>query len=388
MAEVRIGLVGAGWMGRAHSTAYKNVPLVFGNEPAVPTLEMVADIDAERAKAGAEAMGFRRWTTDWRELVSDPDVDAVDITATNDIHAEVAIAAANAGKPVYCEKPIAMNAAEARLMVDAAEAAGVTTLVGFNYLKVPAVGHARDIIRAGDVGEIILFRGTFDQDFMIDPAVPFSWRHDRKLAGSGALGDMASHTLSLSQFLVGDLVEVCGMADTFIKERPVAASGSGFSTRAAEGTAKRAVENDDVCAFLGRFENGAMATIAASRLGTGRKIWLTFEIQGTKGALFWTQERMNELMLYRHTDPPAERGYRIIPVNGAQPWYGSFHPLPGFELGYNDQKVIEARALVEALASGQPAEPDFRFGYKVLQVVDAVLKSIDERRWVRTDEVG
>ncbi len=281
MAEVRIGLVGAGWMGRAHSTAYKNVPLVFGNEPAVPTLEMVADIDAERAKAGAEAMGFRRWTADWRELVNDPNVDAVDITATNNVHADIAIAAANAGKPVYCEKPIAMNAPEAKSMVEAAEAAGVTTLVGFNYLKVPAVAHAREIIRAGDVGEIVLFRGTFDQDFMTDPAVPFSWRHDRKLAGSGALGDMASHTLSLSQFLVGDLIEVCGMADTFIKERPVAASGSGFSTRAAEGTAKRAVENDDVCAFLGRFENGAMATIAASRLGTGRKIWLTFEIQGT-----------------------------------------------------------------------------------------------------------
>ena len=388
MAEVRIGLVGAGWMGRAHSTAYKNVPLVFGNDPAVPTLEMVADIDEGRARAGAESMGFRRWTADWRELVNDPNVDAVDITATNDVHTEIAIAAAQAGKPVYCEKPIAMNAPDAKRMVEAAEAAGVTTLVGFNYLKIPSIAYARELIRAGDIGDITLFRGTFDQDFMSDPGIPFSWRHDRKLAGSGALGDMASHVLSISQFLVGDIAEVCGHTGIFVKERPVAASGSGHTARAAAGAPTREVENDDTVQFLARFDNGAMGVIESTRVGTGRKMWLTFEIQGSKGALWFTHERMNELLFYRHTDPPAERGYKTVLTNAEQPFYGAFHPIAGVEIGYNDQKVIEARALIEAVSSGEPAEPDFRFGHKVLQVVDAVQKSGDERRWVGTDEVG
>ena len=388
MPEVRIGLVGAGWMGRAHASAYKNVPLVFGNEPAVPVLEFVADIDAERAESGAKNMGFRRWTADWRELVKDPDVDIVDITATNNVHAEIAIAAAEAGKPVYCEKPLAMNASQAKTMVEAAEAAGVTTLIGFNYLKIPSVGYARELIRAGDIGEITQFRGTFDQDLMCDPDFPFSWRLDRKLAGSGALGDMASHVLSFSQFLVGDIVEVCGHSGIFIKERPVASGGSGHTAKAAADAPMRAVENDDVVQFLARYDSGAMGIIESSRVGTGRKMWLTFEIQGSKGALFFTQERMNELMFYRHTDPPAERGYKDVLTNAEQPWYGAFHPIAGNELGYNDQKVIETRAMIEAVASGQPAEPDFRFGYRNLQVVDAVLKSIDERRWVSTDEVG
>jgi predicted dehydrogenase len=223
---------------------------------------------------------------------------------------------------------------------------------------------------------------------MTDPDVPFSWRQDKKLAGSGALGDMASHVLSLSQFLVGDITEVCGVTEIFVKERPVAAAGTGYGAQAEEGAPLRAVENDDVCIFLARFESGAIGTIESSRIGTGRKQYLTFEVHGSKGAMFFNDERMNELLLYRHTDPVIERGYKTILTNPEQPWYGSFHPIAGIELGYNDQKVIETRALIEALAAGKPAEPDFRFGYKILQVVDAVLLSVDERRWVRTDEVG
>ena len=388
MPEVRIGLVGAGYMGRAHATAYKNVPLVFGSEPAVPVLEMLAEIDTERGEQAVESMGFRRWTADWRELVNDPDVDVVDITATNNVHAEIAIAAAEAGKPVYCEKPLAMNAPEAKAMVEATEAAGVTTLIGFNYLKIPSVGYARELIRGGEIGEITQFRGTYDMDQMTDPRFPFSWRLDRKLAGSGVLGDMASHVLSFSQFLVGDVVEVCGHSGIFVKERPVPTAGTGHTVCAPDDAPMREVENDDVVQFLARYDNGAMGIIESSRVGTGRKQWLTFEIHGSKGALWFTQERMNELMFYRHTDPPAERGYKNVLTNAEQPWYGAYHPIAGNELGYNDQKVIETRTLIEAIASGEPAEPDFRFGYKNLQVVDAVLKSIDERRWVGTDEVG
>ncbi len=388
MKEVRVAIVGAGWMGRAHATAFRTVPMVFGREPAVPVLQVVADVNEGAAKALASEFGFARSTSDWRDVLSDPDVDAVDITTPNDLHPTIAFAAAEAGKHIYCEKPLANSAAEAKTMTEAAEKAGVVTLVGFNYLKNPAQGFAHEVIGRGDIGKVNLFRGTFDQDFMSDPDVPFSWRQDRKIAGSGALGDMASHTLSYSQYLVGDIEEVCGMTGTFIKDRRVAASGSGHGAKAAADAPRRAVENDDVCQFLIRYKSGAMGVIEASRIGTGRKLWLTYEIQGSDGALFYTQERMNEIQLYRHTDASAERGYKNIFIGPDHPNYAAFFPIAGIGLGYNDQKIIEAHDLVVAIATGKKAFPDFRFGLEINRVVDAVLKSVDERRWVKVAEIG
>ena len=386
MREIRIGVVGAGWMGTAHSTAFKNAVMVFGTEPAMPVLEMVADVRADVAEAQAAKLGFRRWTADWHELVADPAIDVVDVTATNDAHPEIAIAAAKAGKHVYCEKPLANSASEAKAMLDAVEAAGVTTLVGFNYLKNPVVAHARELVR--ELGPITLFRGTFDLDLMADPSIPFSWRHDRKLAGTGALGDTASHVLAFALSLVGDIDEVVGQMGTFIHERPLASSGSGQSARAKGDEPRREVENEDVCQFLLRFASGTLGVIESSRVATGRKLWLTFELQGTKGSLCFTQERMNELQLYRADDPEAERGYKLVQVNPGQPRFGAFHPIPGVALGYNDQKIIEARELIEAIATGRPAWPDFRFGWQVARVIDAVERSVAERRWVRVDEIG
>jgi predicted dehydrogenase len=385
--EVRIGLIGAGWMGKVHAVAYRNVPMIFGPEPAAPALEMVADVNPAWAEAAARDLGFARWSADWREVVADPRVDVVDISAPNDVHREIALAALAARKPVYCEKPLANTASETREMAAAAAAAGVPTLVGFNYLKNPAHAYARELIRAGELGAITLFRGTFDQDLQSDPDFPFTWRHERAVAGSGALGDMGSHTLAFAQYLIGDLAEVCGIADTYFHERPLAGSGSGQSARAAAGAPTRAVENDDVAQFLVRFASGAIGTIGTSRIGTGRKMGLTYEIQGAKGALFFTQERMNELNLYRHTDPPGERGYKTLFLAPEYPGYAAFHPIPGNALGYNDLKIIEARELVCALAEGRPAEPDFAFGHQITRTIDAVLVSIAERRWVRVDEV-
>jgi predicted dehydrogenase len=387
MKEVRVAVVGAGWMGRAHATAFRSVPMVFGPEPAVPVLEVVADVNPQAARSLADAFGFNRWTDDWRSVLSDPTVDVVDITTPNDLHPTIAIAAAEAGKHIYCEKPLANSAAEAKRMTEAAEAAGVVTLVGFNYLKNPAQGFAHELIERGELGEINLFRGTFDQDFMSDPEIPFSWRQERAVAGSGALGDMASHTLSFSQFLVGEIEEVCGMTGTYIKERSVAASGSGHGAKAAGDAPRRTVENDDVCQFLIRYRAGAMGCIEASRIGTGRKLWLTYEIQGSKGALFYSQERMNELNLYRHTEPAAERGYKTVFAGPDHPNYGAFFPIAGVGLGYNDQKIIEAHDLVVAIATGKKAFPDFRFGLEINRVVDAVLLSVAERRWVRLEEI-
>jgi predicted dehydrogenase len=387
MREVRIAIVGAGWMGRAHAMAYRSVPMVFGPEPALPVLDVVADVNPAAARALAQDYGFRRWSQDWRDVIADEKVDVVDITTPNDMHPQIAIAAAHAGKDIYCEKPLANTAAEAKRMTEAAEAAGVVTLVGFNYLKNPAQGFAREIIARGDIGEITLFRGTFDQDFMSDPSIPFSWRQDKSVAGSGALGDMASHALSFSQYLVGEIEEVCGMTETFIKERQVASSGSGHAAKASANAPRRSVENDDVCQFLIRYRTGAIGSIEASRIGMGRKLWLTYEIQGSKGALFYTQERMNELSLYRHTDPSAERGYKNILTGPDHPNYGAFFPIAGCGLGYNDQKIVEAHDLMVAVAKTKKAFPDFRFGLEISRVVDAVSLSAVERRWVRIDEV-
>src|SRR5688500_12331070 len=386
MKEVRIGLIGTGGMGKAHATAFNNVPLVFGNDPARPKLEIVADVDAEAVKAWANNFGFARWTTDWREIVEDPNVDVVDITTPNHLHAEMAIAAAEAGKHVYCEKPLANTSADAARIVAAVEKTGVTSIVGFNYLKNPAQAFAQQLIAEGELGEITLFRGTFDQDFLADPDIPFSWRQDRKLAGTGALGDLGSHTISLAHFLVGDIAEVCGMNITRIKERVVPVSGSGYAATAQHGGDMRPVQNEDITECLIRFENGAIGSSGTSRAGLGRQPGFGYESQGTKGSLFDTQERMNELKLYRHTDPDREKGYKTVYIGPEHPGYKAFFGLAGIGLGYNDQKIIEAHDLLTAIALDQPVQPDVRFAYRVDKVIDAVDVSCQERRWVHVSE--
>jgi len=386
LRDIHIGLIGTGGMGKAHATAFRNVPLVFGNEPGRPVLEIVADVDAKAVEKWAGEFGFARWTTNWQEIVEDSRVDIVDITTPNHLHAEMAIAAAQAGKHIYCEKPLATTSADAARIVAAVETSGVISIVGFNYLKNPAQAFARQIIESGELGEITLFRGTFDQDFLTNPDVPFSWRLDHALAGTGALGDLGSHTIAFAQFLVGNIVEVCGLNATKIKERVVPAAGSGYAAKAENDAAKRSVENEDIMEFLIRFEDGAIGTIGTSRIATGRKLGLTYEIQGTKGSLFYTQERMNEIKLYRHSDPDREKGYKTIYIGPEHPGYKAFFGLAGIGLGYNDQKIIEAHDLISAVALNQPVQPDVRFAYRVNKVIDAVDISCQEHRWVRVSE--
>ena len=386
MKDIRIGLIGTGGMGKAHATAFRNVPLVFGNVPGRPILEIVADIDAKALEKWAGEFGFVRWTTNWKEIVEDPHVDIVDITTPNHLHAEMAIAAAHAGKHIYCEKPLATTSADASRIVAAVEKSGVINIVGFNYLKNPAQAFAQQLIASGELGEITLFRGTFDQDFLANPDVPFSWRLDRTLAGTGALGDLCSYTIAFAHFLVGDILDVCGLSATKIKERAVPAGGTGYAATAQSGGAKRAVENEDLMEFLIRFENGAIGTIGTSRIGMGRKLGLGYEIQGTKGSLFYNQERMNEIKLYRHTDPDREKGYKTIYIGPEHPGYKAFFSLAGIGLGYNDQKIIEAHDLITAVALDQPVQPDVRFAYKVNKVIDAVDVSCQEHRWVQVSE--
>jgi predicted dehydrogenase len=379
-------MIGTGFMGKSHAMAYQAVPFIFPSA-ARPVGELVADVSEEAAAAAAEATGFRRATGDWRALVRDPAVDVVDITTPNVLHKEMALATIAAGKHVYCEKPLALTASDALEMTQAAEAAGVKTLVGFNFLKNPAAGMIKGIIDEGGIGDIVHFRGTFDQDALADPSAPFSWRFERAAAGAGALGDLGAHVISLAQYLIGDIDEVSGQINTRITERPVAESAVGYGEVAAADAPMRAVENDDEAQFLMRFTAGASGTIETSRIATGRKLWLTYEITGTQGAVFFTQERMNEVKLYLADDPAGRQGFRTILTGPAHPHYANYFPIPGLGLGYNDQKVIEAHELIEAIATDGPLYPDFRAGWKTCQVIDAVLRSAEERRWVRVEEM-
>ena len=371
MKDLGIGLIGTGFMGKTHPIAFRTVPAVF-QLSAQPRAEMLADIDEASAARGAQAMGYARHTGDWRALVADPKVDVVDITAPNAFHKPMALAAIAAGKHVYCEKPLAPTAAEALDMVTAAERAGVRTMVGFNYLKNPIIALAREIIGGGEIGDIVDFRGIHAEDYMTDPAAPFTWRSAGR-PGDGAIADLGSHIIAMARFLLGPVEAVMGTLETVVKQR---ASGPNDAT-------PRASTIDDQARFLARFENGAGGSITASWVASGRKMQLAFEVVGTKGSLAFTQERLNELKLYTRGQAKGRDGFKTIVAGPDHPPYVNFCVAPAHGLGFNDLKVIEVRDLIEGLAGTGPAPwPDFREGYEVQRVVDAVVRSHGERRWI------
>ncbi len=384
MKEIRIGLIGAGYMGRSHSAAYCNVRSVFGDEPAMPRLELIADLDPASAKSVCENFGFRGWTGNWEDVIANGDIDVVDICAPNGLHREIAIAAMRAGKHVYCEKPLALTSAESLEMARAAKQAGVITLVGFNYTKNPVQAYVKRLLDTGEIGDVVQFRGARDQDIMNDPELPFSWRHEVAIAGSGALGDNGVHALSVSQMLMGDIVEVCGVTGTFITERPVASGGSGYAARVAEQRVMRRVENDDVVIILAKYASGALGSIESSRIGTGRKAGPIYEIHGTRGTIQYDQQRLNEVQVFR---AGKANGFVTVRMGNDHPGYSGFYPEAGMQIGFNDQKVVEVRDLIVAIATGKPTQPDFIFGHKVCLAVDAVLRSASEKRWVSLAEI-
>jgi len=361
-------------MGKAHTIAFRAMPAVF---PGLgePVLEMLADADEDRAREAAGRLGYRRYTDDWRSLANDPAVDIVDICSPNHLHKEMALAALEAGKHVYCEKPLALTGDDAAEMARAAEAAGVTTLVGFNYAKNPAAALVREIIDSGEIGDIVHFRGTHNEDYLANPHVPFNWRCQRELAGAGALGDVGAHIIQMARFLVGPFAELCADLRTVITERP----------DPGRTGAMRAVENDDEANFLVRFAGGASGVIETSRVAVGRKMGLTYEITGSRGAIAFDQERMSEVRLYTSGDARGRSGYRTLLLGPEHPDYGAFSPAPGHGLGYNDQKIVEVRELFAAIAEGRPASPDFREAWEVARIMDAVERSARQRAWVATD---
>ena len=388
--QVHIGVVGAGWMGCIHAQAFGRVGKLF-DLPAEPVLELLVDIDKDLARRGAERLGFARWTTDWRELVSDPRVGLVDITTPNHLHAEPAIAAARAGKHVYCEKPLAETEASARRMKKAAEEFGVKSFAGFNSIKYPATLLAKRLIGDGQIGKITRFRGTFDQGFYADPMLPHSWRLERRRAGSGAIGDLGSHVLAIAHFLVDDIVDVCASTQTVHVERPIPNHDVALRTRmVSHGRAVKMgkVDTDDQSQALVTFASGVGGVIESSRVAPGRIGYLTWEISGTEGTLAFNGERMNELQLYQRASAPESQGFRIIPAGPGIPQWHGFFDLGGGGLGYWDLKVIEVHDVITGITGASDCFPDFEFGWKVSAVIDAMLLSAEERRWVRVEEIG
>ena len=343
---LRIGLIGTGFMGKTHVFGFAAAPRVF-DLPYEIVLHTVADRTDDLAAGAAERLGFAHGTGDWRALVANPEIDLVDITAPNALHKEMALAAIAAGKHVYCEKPLAPLAADASEMADAAEAAGVKTQVGFNYLCNPMLGLAREMIAAGELGEIRSYRGVHAEDYMADADSPFSFRNDP--VGGGALADLGSHALATAEYLLGPIAEVLGDCATVIRSRPDGQGGA------------RAVETDDVGRAFLRFANGATGSLEASWIAMGRKMQHDFEVYGSKGGLLFSQERFNELHFYSAADPAGRRGFRRIEAGAEHPPYGLFCVAPGHQLGFNDLKAIEVARFLDAVA-GQRRSSHSTFG--------------------------
>jgi predicted dehydrogenase len=372
MKTVKIGLIGAGFMGRTHTVAYKNVVNIFGDD-YVPELVAVADIAEENAKNLAAKYGYKRWSNDWKSIVRDSGIDLVDITTPNVSHCPIAIEAAKNGKSIYCEKPLAMDAREAAEATRIVEEAGVITSVGFNYIRNPIQSYVKELIASGNLGAVVNFRGAFDQDFYNDRQQKHEWRMLKSASASGALGDLASHTISLSQYLVGDIAKVCGITKIIVDKRP----------DPKKPFIMLPVENDDIVQFMFVYKNGALGTIFSNRLAAGRKMSLGYEIQMTDGCIVYNQERQNEIQIYRHDDNKRERGFKTVLVSPGHGDYDKFYGGAGIGLGYADQKIIEAYHTIRCVAEHKPVEIDFRFGTRVMQVIDAVLESAEAHKWVK-----
>lgn len=370
MRDIGVGIIGTGFMGKTHALAYRAVAGVFPEVPR-PNLVAVADINEAAAHRAREQFGFARSTNDWRSLVSDPDIQIISITTPNVLHKEQALAAIAAGKHVHCEKPIAPAASDAREMLEAAEAKGVCTQVGYNYIKNPILELARSMIAAGDLGEITGFRGVHAEDYMADPNVPYNWRVD-PAGGGGAIADIGSHIIGMARFLIGPITEVNASLETIVKTRPVS-PGS---------TERRPVEVDDIARVIVRFERGCAGSIEANWVASGRKMQLGFEVTGTKGTLAFSQERLNELHFYRGGSDPRTAGFVRIEAGPQHAPYGNFIVAPGHQLGFNDLKTIEVADFLRAIAGCQSRRVDFREAWEIQRIVDTAIRSSSERRWL------
>ncbi|MBV8815829.1 MAG: Gfo/Idh/MocA family oxidoreductase [Verrucomicrobia bacterium] len=381
---LNIGLIGSGFMGQAHADAYRRAGILYRNLPRTPVLYAIADQNAALAEQARARLGFVKAYGDWRQLIEDPEVEVVDITTPNHLHVEPAIAALESGKHVYCEKPMAVKVEDAERMAAAARKAGVNTLVAFNNIKTPAALVAKQIIERGEIGQLVRFRGRFDQGFFNDPALPWSWRCSRELAGTGALGDLGAHAVSVAQFLMGDISSVSAQAQTVFKERAVPEFDAGYGSKITADAKKRVVENDDQIQSLVKFASGAAGVLEASRICAGRVFGVFWEISGTEGTIVNNGERFNELQVFRMREAKHDRGFTTIYCGSQVPQYSAFFgfDFAGGGLGYFDMKVFEVHDLVASIGRNEPSYPDFTFGARNQQILEAMDQSSRSETWV------
>ena len=378
---LRIALVGHGFMGAAHSQAWRVAPRFF-DLPLQPHMSLLVGRDAGRTAAAAEKWGWEQTSTDWRQAVQREDIDVVDIVTPGASHAEIAIAALEAGKHVLCEKPLANTVEEASAMADAAARAagrGIQAMVGFTYRRLPAATHARNLVAGGAVGTVRQVRASYLQDWLVDPDAPLSWRLQQDQAGSGVLGDLGAHIIDLAQYVTGrKLTEVSGTLETVVDSRPLPDSSGadgGLGGPRGTGAERGAVTVDDVALFTGRFDDGVLGTFEATRMATGRKNALRLEVSGTAGAVSFDLEDLNFLEFYDFTAPEDRQGFsRIMVTEPVHPYVDAWWPA-GHSLGYEHGFVHQARDFVDAVAAGSRPAPSFADGLQVQRVLDAVSRS-------------
>jgi predicted dehydrogenase len=383
MRKLNVAMIGGGFMGKAHAMAYAAMPMFFWPAPAIPVRKVVVDVNQAMADEARDRFGFEEGSADWRAAIARPDIDAVDICTPNDTHAEIAMAAAHAGKHIICEKPLARTGAEARAMLDAVKSGSTIHMVAFNYRRTPAVALARKYIDEGRIGEIRNFRGTYLQDWSADPDGPLSWRFQKKVAGSGAVGDIGTHVIDFARYLVGEISSVSALTQTYNKTRPVQQGGvDKLGVGGGDKGAKRAeVDVDDEMLTLLKFENGAVGSIEATRNGYGRNNFLTFEIHGTKGSLAFNYERRDELQVMFADDPGDARGFRTVYSGPSHPYGSGLWPIPALGIGYGETKIVECYDFCSAIVSGKQPSPNFNDGWRVSLVADAILKSGETGAW-------
>lgn len=383
MQELNVGLIGGGFMGKAHSLAYAAMPMFFWPAPALPVRRTVAEANADLAATAAKRFGFERSTADWREIVEDPDIHVVDIATPNNLHAEVAIAAAKAGKHIICEKPLARTSEESKAMYDAVKDAGIVHMVAFNYRRTPAVALAKKYIEEGAIGRILSFRGTYLQDWSADPNSPLSWRFQKSIAGSGTLGDIATHVIDMARYLAGEISSVNAMMTTWIPDRPVQSGGADLLGASKDaGGPRAAVDVDDEVITMLKFANGAIGSVEATRNAYGRNNFITLEIHGTEGSIYFNYERRDELQVCFASDASDRRGFRTVYTGPSHPYGDGLWPIPALGIGYGETKIIEAYDFFKAIAEGGTVSPNFADGYQISLIDDAIVESAASGQWV------
>lgn len=386
MKKLRIGMIGYKFMGKAHSNAYRALPMFFPNATK-PEMTAICGRNKDSLQLAASQFGWMETETDWRTLIARDDIDVIDINAPSNAHKEIALAAARAGKHIFCEKPLALNLSDAREMLLVAEEAGIKHMIGFNYRFSPAVQLVKKLIDSGRLGTIYHFRAWFLQDWIMDPEFPLVWRLQKDIAGSGSHGDLGAHLIDLAHYLVGELEEVIGMSETFIKERPVAQEMTGLSAKGSKDAPKGKVTVDDATLFMARFKNGALGSFEATRFAAGHRSTNSFEINGSLGSVRFDFERMNELDVYFTSDDEDVQGFRrVLATDPAHAYAEAWWP-PGHTIGFEHTFIHEMLEFTNAIAEDRQPEPNFRDGVQCQAVLEAVERSIEERRWVKISEL-